>query len=69
MAVQATKAFLAGNKALAKELGGKGREQSELMKAAHAEASQAIYKHRNPTSGEPPCIHTLGLYMLLALRV
>ena len=48
---QATKAFLAGNKALAKELGVKGREQSELMKAAHAEASKAIYKHRNPVSG------------------
>ena len=48
---QATKAFVAGNKALAKELGVKGREQSELMKAAHAEASKAIYKHRNPVSG------------------
>ena len=50
--LQATKAYMAGSKALAKDLGAKGREQSELMKAAHVSASQAIYKHRNPISGE-----------------
>ena len=43
---------MAGSKALARDLGAKGREQSELMKAAHVSASQAIYKHRNPISGE-----------------
>jgi hypothetical protein len=51
--MQATKAYLAGQKGLAKELGARGREQSELMKAAHVVASQAIYKHRNPVSGIP----------------
>ena len=49
--LQATKAFMAGRKAMARELGARGREQSELMKAAHVEASRAIYKHRNPVPG------------------
>ena len=46
--MQATKAYMAGNKALAKQLGAKGREHSDHMKAAHVAASQVIYKHRNP---------------------
>ena len=45
--LQATQAYLVGNKALAKELGGKGREHSDQMKAAHAAASENIFQQRN----------------------
>jgi len=38
---QATRAYAAGNKAAAKELGRKGREQSRLMKAAHEQAASS----------------------------
>lgn len=44
---QATQAYLAGNKALAKELGSKGRAQSDLMKKAHLAAAERIYQSRN----------------------
>ncbi|KAK9865208.1 hypothetical protein WJX84_010157 [Apatococcus fuscideae] len=44
---QATQAFLAGDKALAKELGGKGRWHADQMQAAHASASESIFKQRN----------------------
>lgn len=47
---QATQAYLVGNKALAKELGAKGREHAQKMQAAHAVASEAIYRERNPHS-------------------
>ena len=50
LALQATQAYLVGNKALAKELGGKGRQQSDLMKAAHAAASENIFQQRNMRS-------------------
>lgn len=43
---------MVGDKALARQLSLKGKEESELMKAAHISASQAIYKHRNPVSGK-----------------
>lgn len=36
-----------GNKALAKELGAKGRHHSDEMKAAHAAASESIFQQRN----------------------
>jgi hypothetical protein len=45
---QATQAYLYGNKALAKELGAKGRNHSEQMKKAHAAASENIFQQRNP---------------------
>jgi DNA-nicking Smr family endonuclease len=44
---QATLAYQSGNKALAKELGAKGRVANEAMKAAHAAASANIYTSRN----------------------
>ncbi|DBA92550.1 TPA: hypothetical protein ACH3X1_002776 [Trebouxia sp. C0004] len=44
---QATQAYLVGNKALAKELGAKGRHHSDEMKAAHAAASESIFQQRN----------------------
>eukprot|EP00897_Mesotaenium_endlicherianum_P010032 jgi/Mesen1/9057/ME000057S08472 len=43
---QATQAYLAGNKALAKELSAKGQWHNEQMKAAHAKAGEAIYRQR-----------------------
>ena len=45
--MQATQAYLVGNKALAKELGAKGRQHSDQMKAAHAAASENIFLQRN----------------------
>lgn len=45
--LQATQAYQAGNKALAKELGAKGRAHAEKMQAAHAVASEAIFRERN----------------------
>lgn len=44
---QATQAYLAGNKALAKELGAKGRWHNVQMKAAHAEAAATTFYSRN----------------------
>ncbi|KAK9818026.1 hypothetical protein WJX72_005872 [[Myrmecia] bisecta] len=46
----ATQAYLAGNKAAAKELGARGRWHSEQMKAAHAAASENIFQQRNGRS-------------------
>lgn len=43
----ATQAYLAGNKALAKELGAKGRWHNEQMKAAHATAAADTFSRRN----------------------
>lgn len=45
--MQATQAYLAGNRKLAKELGAKGRAANEAMKSAHAQASSTIYRARN----------------------
>ncbi|KAK9842875.1 hypothetical protein WJX74_003776 [Apatococcus lobatus] len=47
---QATRAFLAGDKALAKDLGGRGRWHAQQMQAAHASASEAIFAQRNASS-------------------
>ena len=44
---QATQAYLVGNKALAKELGAKGRFHNEQMKAAHAVAAADTFSRRN----------------------
>lgn len=56
---QATRAFLSGDKKLAKELGEKGRHYNMLMKESHSNAARAIYSSRNAeslsgsTSGRP----------------
>ena len=47
---QATQAYLGGDKALAKELGAKGRWHAQQMAAAHSEASDAIFRARNPAA-------------------
>lgn len=48
---QATQAYMAGNKALAKDLSAKGQWHNEQMKAAHAKAGDAIFRQRNTVSG------------------
>ncbi|KXZ47258.1 hypothetical protein GPECTOR_36g111 [Gonium pectorale] len=52
--MQATMAYLNGNKALAKELGRKGRQANEAMKAAHAAAAARIFAQRNPAAQRGP---------------
>lgn len=57
---QATQAFQVGNKALAKELGAKGRWHADQMKEAHAHASSQIFLQRNgmgpgAVGGVPMC--------------
>lgn len=49
---QARQAYLVGNKALAKELSEKGQWHNVLMKNAHNKAGEAIYRHRNLSSGQ-----------------
>ena len=44
---QATLAYQSGSKALAKELGAKGRAANEAMHAAHAAAAAHIFQQRN----------------------
>ncbi|KAL4438025.1 hypothetical protein ABPG77_004246 [Micractinium sp. CCAP 211/92] len=44
---QATQAYMAGNRRLAKELGAKGRWHNEQMHAAHAAASAQLFTERN----------------------
>ncbi|KAL6748048.1 hypothetical protein V8C86DRAFT_1204876 [Haematococcus lacustris] len=48
MLVQATLAFLAGDKARAKELSRSGKGHTEKMWAAHQEAARLILEARNP---------------------
>ncbi|KAI3682097.1 hypothetical protein L2E82_50129 [Cichorium intybus] len=47
---QARQAYLAGFKALAKELSVKGQLHNMQMKAAHGKAQESIYRQRNPVS-------------------
>ena len=49
--LQATLAYMNGNKALAKQLGQQGRQHSDAMWDAHARASAAILAARNPGAG------------------
>ncbi|PKA62161.1 hypothetical protein AXF42_Ash015045 [Apostasia shenzhenica] len=49
---QAREAYLIGNKALAKELGDKGKWYNLQMKEAHANARETIFRQRNPGSPE-----------------
>jgi Domain of unknown function (DUF1771) len=51
---QATLAYQTGNKALAKELGVKGRAANQAMKAAHATASADIHTSRNAAHAQVP---------------
>jgi hypothetical protein len=81
--VQATQAFQVGNKALAKELGAKGRWHADQMKEAHAHASSQIFLQRNGMgpgavgrapmcggSGDQPALFDLhGLHVTEALDV
>lgn len=47
MRAQATRAYVAGNKALARELGARGREHGERMRAEHQAAAARIFDARN----------------------
>lgn len=47
---QATLAFLAGNKALAKQLSQQGKTHAEAMREAHGRASEEIFRARNPAA-------------------
>uniref|UniRef100_A0A061R9C0 Protein ctc-interacting domain 7-like n=1 Tax=Tetraselmis sp. GSL018 TaxID=582737 RepID=A0A061R9C0_9CHLO len=66
---QATQAYLSGNRALAKELGAKGRAAGEAMKEAHEAASQQIYHSRNQqrARGEDGLIDLHGLHISEAI--
>jgi hypothetical protein len=57
---QATQAYLAGDKALAKELGAKGRWHGAQMAAAHAAASDSIFRARNPAPRGARALGFLG---------
>lgn len=61
---QATQAYLAGNKALAKELGAKGRHHSDEMKAAHAAASESIFQQRNMRNASSAVSNKNGVILL-----
>lgn len=61
---QATQAYLAGNKALAKELGAKGRHHSDKMKAAHAAASESIFQQRNMRNASSAVSNKNGVILL-----
>lgn len=74
----ATQAYLAGNKALAKELGAKGRWHNEQMKALHASAAADTFSARNAAAlggsgggqrdGGPPTIDLHGLHVSEAVH-
>ncbi|EFJ50812.1 hypothetical protein VOLCADRAFT_103868 [Volvox carteri f. nagariensis] len=57
---QATLAYLSGNKALAKQLGRRGRELNEAMKAAHAAAARRIFAQRNGAAASGANTHNKG---------
>ncbi|KAL3148670.1 hypothetical protein ABBQ38_014086 [Trebouxia sp. C0009 RCD-2024] len=61
---QATQAYLIGNKALAKELGAKGRHHSDQMKAAHAAASENIFQQRNMRNASSVVSNKNGVILL-----
>ncbi|BDA46483.1 probable polyadenylate-binding protein-interacting protein 7 at C-terminar half [Coccomyxa sp. Obi] len=70
---QATQAYLGGDKALAKELGAKGRWHAQQMAAAHSEASEAIFRARNPAAkgngGQLAVIDLHGQHVAEALKL
>lgn len=71
---KATKAYLAGNKALAKDLGAKGRWCCDKMKECHAVAAEGIFqdrnkRFRNTKLGVPQVLDLHGLHMSEASRI
>lgn len=65
---------MAGNKALAKDLGAKGRWCCDKMKECHATAAEGIFQDRNKRfrnnkSGVPQVIDLHGLHMSEASRI
>jgi hypothetical protein len=80
----ATQAYISGNKALAKELGAKGRWHNERMKVLHAQAANETFFKRNAatfagtsnnghtstgsSSNAPPTIDLHGLHVSEALH-
>ncbi len=67
MSLQATQAYLVGNKALAKELGAKGRHHSDEMKAAHAAASESIFQQRNTRNASSAVSNKNGALLHIGL--
>jgi len=69
---QATRAYLAGNKAMASKLSKKGQFHDEQMRTEHSQASRQIFQKRNPnhhsiatpsSSTEPRVIDLHGLHV------
>lgn len=64
---EATKAYLSGDKKLAKELGRKGRMYNALMKESHEKAAMGIFASRNNAQsgqeGSDPVIDLHGLHV------
>ena len=56
MGLQATQAYLEGDKALAKKLGANGRWHAAQMAKAHKAASEDIFRQRNPTPKGERCL-------------
>eukprot|EP00741_Cyanophora_paradoxa_P000296 tig00000403_g287.t1 len=65
--MNATKAFLSGNKALAKDLGHQGRQWNAKMKDLHERAAADIFALRNAGSSDMLDLH--GLHVKEALSV
>lgn len=68
---EATKAYLSGDKKLAKELGRKGRMYNALMKESHEKAAIGIFASRNAqsTQGSDPVIDLHGLHVSEAQNI
>lgn len=65
----ATRAYLSGNRALAKELSRKGREISNAMQLAHERAADQIFLHRNTRSGGTGVFDLHNLHVTEAVRL
>jgi len=64
---EATRAFLAGDKKLARELSQKGRNYNQMMKQCHGNAAQLIFESRNAqqavSASGAPIIDLHGLHV------
>lgn len=70
----ATQAYVSGNKALAKELGQKGRWHNQMMKECHQRAAHSIFHQRNAANdvsaaGEVPIVDLHGLHVSEATSI